>query len=237
MGLPDPPTGRKMTGMDRVDRLIQEYSVSVREGDGDPTPFLDQTEGAERERLERRIEIFHMASLPEEAPREWDRDAFQGSLAERIVDEIVDETRCPAGEWPELLPALMVERRLERETVVEQLAAGIGAKDPSAVEKVAEYFHGMTWGSLDARGVTDTVLDRLAEILDTSRDALRQAGDALGRRYPGAAAGEVFARRPSVESLNFGMPGSGGQGMRSPSGGPDEIDLLFTSRESGRDRD
>lgn len=221
--------------MDRVDQLIEQYAESVEAGDADPTPFLDQVEGVDRERLERRIELFNMASPAWEEGLEgkWDPVAYAGSTAERIVDEIVEETRCPAGEWPELLPELMADRELERETVVEQLASGIGATGEDQVEKVGEYFHGMAWGSLDSRGVTDTVLDRLAEILGTSRDALRRAGDALGRRRPDS--GAVFARRPSVESLNLAMSRTAEKGMRTPGAEPDEIDRLFTSREVGRE--
>lgn len=225
--------------MDRVEQLLEQYAASARSGDADPKPFLDQVEGSERERLERRIELFYMASPPEgaDSPRTWDPVEYAGSPAELIVGEVVEATRCPSGEWPELLPELMAQRELEREIVVEQLAAGIGAGEPEQVEKVGEYFHDMTWGTLDARGVTDTVLVRLAEILDTSKDALRQAGEALGRRRPGGPDGAVFARRPSVERLNL----EGSVGMRhrtteSQSGGPDEIDLLFTSRTPGRDQ-
>ncbi|MFM8889372.1 MAG: hypothetical protein ACKOGM_05255, partial [Solirubrobacterales bacterium] len=191
-----------------------------------------------RDRLERRMEIFLMASPVEEdgEPREWDPSAYRGSLAERIVGEIVEETRCPSGEWPELIPDLMAEGELERETVVTELAEGLGAETPEQVEKVRVYFHGMTWGTLDARQVTDTVLDRLAQILDSSRDALRQAGDAIGRSQPDPAGGATFARRPSVEALNLGLEDSGEGGMRSPSVGLDEIDRLFTSREAGAER-
>lgn len=219
-----------MGEMDRVDQLIEQYAASAAAGDADPTPFLDQVEGTERERLERRIELFHMASpaLEEGERRTWDPVDYRGSSAERIVNEIVKETRCPAGEWPELLPELMAEHELEREVVVERLAAGIGCTDPEQVEKVGEYFHGMTWGSLDSRGVTDAVLDGLAEILETTREALRRAGDALGRSRTDS--GSVFARRPSAETLNLEMARSPESGMRTPPVEPDEIDLLFTSR-------
>lgn len=225
--------------MDRVEQLLEQYAESVRSGDSDPTPFLDQVEGGDRQRLERGIELFHMATPPEDLdrPREWDPIAFRGSLAERIVGEVVEETRCPSGEWPDLLPRLMVDQELEREVVVERLARGLGAGEPDQVEKVGEYFHDMTWGTLDARGVTDAVLDRLAEILDTSREVLRQAGESLGRRHPDGSGGAVFARRPSVESLNFrkSIASPGGE-PESPTAGPDEIDLFFTSREHGHDR-
>lgn len=224
--------------MDRVDELLERYAAAVRSGDADPAPFLTEVEGSDRDRLERRMEIFLMASPVEEdgEPREWDPSAYRGSLAERIVGEIVEETRCPSGEWPELIPDLMAEGELERETVVTELAEGLGAETPEQVEKVRVYFHGMTWGTLDARQVTDTVLDRLAQILDSSRDALRQAGDAIGRSQPDPAGGATFARRPSVEALNLGLEDSGEGGMRSPSVGLDEIDRLFTSREAGAER-
>lgn len=226
--------------MDRVEQLLEQYAAAVRSGDSDPMPFLDQLEGSDRERLERRMELFHMASPPEglELPREWDPAAYGNSLASQIVSEIVEESRCPSGEWPELLPKLMAEQELEREVVVQRLAAGIGADRPDQVEKVGEYFHDMTWGTLDARRVTDTVLDRLAEILDTSREVLRRAGDALGGRRSDEPEGVVFARRPSVESLNFPMGAHpSDSGTREAATGPDVVDLLFTSRAPNPDRD
>lgn len=227
-----------MAPMDRIDELLERYAAAVRAGDADPTPFLAEVEGPDRARLERRMEILLMASPVEEEgkPREWDPSAYRGSLAERVVGEIIEETRCPAGEWPELIPELMAGRELERETVVSELAEGLGAEGPDQVEKVRVYFHGMTWGTLDARRVTDTVLDRLAQILDTSTEALRQAGDAIGRRQVDPGAGATFARRPSVEALNLGLRSPDDVVMRTPSLHPDEIDRLFTSRESGAEQ-
>lgn len=230
------PIGKVGALMDRVDELLERYAAAARSGDADPAPFLAEVEGPDRDRLERRIEILLMASPVEEdgEPREWDPAAYRGSLAERVVGEVIEESRCPSGEWPELIPDLMAERELERDAVVAELAEGLGAEGPEQVEKVRVYFHGMTWGTLDARRVTDTVLDRLALILDSSRDALRQAGEAIGRRQPDPAGGATFARRPSVEALNLGLVDSGEGGMRSPSVEPDEIDRLFTSREADR---
>ena len=95
--------------MDRVERLLEQYAASARSGEADPTPFLDQVEGIERERLERRIELFYMASPSEEveSPRAWDPVEYSGSAAERIVGEVVEGTRCPSGES---MPSAMVCR-------------------------------------------------------------------------------------------------------------------------------
>ena len=74
--------------MDRVERLLEQYAASARSGEADPTPFLDQVEGIERERLERRIELFYMASPSEEveSPRAWDPVEYSGSAAERVAE-------------------------------------------------------------------------------------------------------------------------------------------------------
>lgn len=210
--------------MDRVEQVFEQFAAAWRAGQIDPTPFLDQLDGEDRDLLQRRIEVM----LLSEPPREWDPEAFQSSELRAISEQLFDDLRCPAGEWPEVIPQLMVEKELERGEVVERLAAGVGAEDGEQVERVGDYFHRMTWGTLEAAGVSDRVLTRLAEILDAPVEVLRDAGRAFGRRNPTDEAGLVFARRVTQTRADAGMASPSGRAESRPAREPDRIDLLFT---------
>ena len=94
--------------------------------------------------------------------------------------------------------------------------ANDSARQPEQVEKVGEYFHDMTWGTLDARGVTDTVLDRLAEIekfLDTVAicpSQLGQIGALWGMQnlaqWVAGERAEILARRAAMEGGFTALP-------------------------------
>lgn len=218
--------------MDRVEQVFEQFAAAWRAGRIDPTPFLDELTGEDRDRLERRIEVM----LLSEPPREWDPEAFEGSELEALSERLFEDLRCPAGEWPEVIPRLMVEGQLERGEVVERLAAGIGAEGEEQVSRVGEYFHRMTWGTIDASGVSDRVLSRLAEILDAPVEVLREAGRRFGRRNPTDEGGLVFARRVTRPREDPGMASPSGPAGSEPSRQPDRIDLLFTGGpEAGRE--
>lgn len=211
----------------RVDELIEQYAAAWRAGRPDPTPFLNQVSGPEREGLERRIDLFLMTA----PPRKWDRAAFEDSGAEEMTRRIVEATRCPSGAWPEVIPALMIENRLKREEVTAELAGELGAGTPGEIERVGDYLHRMTWGTLDSSGVSDRVLDALAGILRTSREALRDAGRALGEKIPGDGEGVVYARTPNHpdQTIEYGVPSGASPGERE---GYERIDRLFTGGPS-----
>lgn len=211
----------------KVDHLIEQYAAAWRAGRPDPTPFLEEVSGPEREGLQRRIDLFLMTA----PPRKWDRADFEVSRAEGITRRLVEASRCPSGAWPEVIPALMTEKRLKREEVADELAGELGAGTPGEVERVGDYLHRMTWGTLDASGVSDRVLGALAGILGTSREALREAGRALGEKMPGEGEGVVYARTPSDpgQAIQFGMPSGAGPGERE---GYERIDHLFTGGPS-----
>ena len=216
-----------------VDAIFRDFARSF-EGDRstDPRPYLERVDAVDREELRLRIEAFL-----ERAPRrEWDRDSFAASLAERAVAAASPEIDAPAAEdaegWPQLLPALRDAARLKRTEVVERLAGALGF--PQAEDRVATYLHRMEMGALPSQGVSTRVLEALGSILGSSAEALRRAGEA--GEGGGPSGGEVFARR--------GGPAGGiassdadpaeiayesvADAMRDDRPEPDELDRLFT---------
>lgn len=212
----------------KIDELMKGFVAAWEAGSIDPKPFLEKASPDEQEDLGRRIDLF-LLTVP---PRKWDSAGFAASPAEVITDRVIEASRCPSGAWPEVIPALMIENRLRREEVVAELADEIGAGEPAEVEQVDDYFHRMTWGTLDASGVSDRVLDTLGRILKTSGEALRDAGRALGRKSPMFEGdGSVYARTPSDPSqvLDYGTTLDAGPEI---SGGSSRIDRLFTGGPS-----
>ncbi len=178
--------------MDDLDRVLTEY-VAAHTAAGVPpdlSAYLSQLEEPERAILIRRIEDYLMS-----APRRaWDKNAFDATLNSPLMREIETAVRGASGLWPALLPRLRNSARLKRREVVKRLAyeLGVGGRE----EKVGRYYHQMEQGLLDEQGVSDTVLEKLGRILGSSREALRDAGQALG---PGTLGGvrqpvSVFAR-------------------------------------------
>lgn len=206
-----------------VETLFQDFAAAFeRDRSTDPRPYLEQVEGVDRRELEVRIEAYL-----ERAPRrEWDSQAFAGSMAERAVGAAAG-----AEPWPTLLPRLRDRARLKRAEVVERLAAALGF--PDSEQRVAEYLHRMEMGTLPASGVSSRVLEALGGILGSTAEALRRAGEAGDASA--AAGGEVFARRGapvegmaspgrSAELAYESTADADGAGRREP----DELDRLFT---------
>jgi hypothetical protein len=216
-----------------VDAIFRDFARAF-EGDRstDPRPYLEQVDAVDREELRLRIEAF-LERVPR---REWDPDAFAGSLAERALAAASPEIDAPAVEdakgWSELLPALRDAARLKRAEVVEKLASALGF--PQSEEKVAMYVHQMEMGALPAKGVSTRVLEALGSILGASAETLRRVGEA--GEAGGASGGEVFARRgapsegmasPGVESHDLAYESVADASSRE-SRDLDELDRLFT---------
>ena len=212
----------------KIDQVMKRFAAAWEQGDVDPTPYLEMVSEHERGDLEEQMDLFLMTT----PPRRWDPDGFAMSRAERITERVFEAARCPSGDWPELIPALMHENRLKREQVVADLAGELGADTPDEVEQVGEYFHRMTWGTLESSGVSNRVIDALGKILRTSGEALRDAGRAIGRKVPGGEGeGLVYARTPTDpgQTVAYGVP----SGFDSePHRGSERIDRLFTGGPS-----
>ncbi len=175
--------------------------------------------GSERELLSALIDAYLEA-----APRrELDAEALRLSPAATVAEGVQRSLEGESGLWPALLPRLRARARLRRSELVAQLAARLGAQ--AEEEKVALYYHQMEQGLLPERGVSETVLDALGQIVDWSGEALRKAGQmpAPGPRRddPGA----VFART----TVGQVAPPAPGQAPVAEDQGEDwdEVDRLF----------
>jgi hypothetical protein len=208
--------------MSLVDRLLNEYAAAFRAGDTDPWPYLDQVDGDEREELDRRMDEF----LSKVEPVAWDPEAYAGSPAARIVDQIMPSLLVPQGGWRALLPSLRIGKQIKREKVDAELASALDADSPQEAEKVATYYHDMEQGNLDPRGVSEIVLAALSGIYGTTVEELRRAGAATGP--PGGAGDVVFARVVGDTDEDFVLSSEDRSGFTRIKGEPDRIDLLFT---------
>lgn len=211
--------------MSDVDRLLGEYIAEHRAGGpADPLEYLARaTHEAERGELAALIDGY-LARAPRES---WDPEKFAGSSAERVAGGLERAIGGAAGLWPVELPRLRERARLRRAELVERLAAALGVAGRE--EKVARYYHGMEQGLLPAAGVSDRVLAALAELVGTSADALRRAGEAVAPG-PGteAGGGPVFARRAMLSEDAAPPPAA----APAPEEEWDQVDELF--RGSGR---
>jgi hypothetical protein len=203
-----------------VDRLFKEYVAEHRSGgEADPIAFLERLEGADRAELAALIDGY----LQRSPGRPWDEAAYRGSAAEQLVESLRESLLGASGSWPFLLPELRHRAEVKREDLVSRLAEALGVAGKE--EKVGDYYNQMEHGLLEPEGVSDRVLDALANLLNTTRDALRRAGRSIA---PGEAGDTVFARTAIGGQVDEG-------GMASPALPPerpdererDEVDELF----------
>src|SRR3954447_11180914 len=201
--------------MTDVDRLLEQYIQEHRGGgQADPLSYLGQLEGTDRAELAALMDAYL-----ERAPgREWDPEAYAGSPAEQLVTSLSESLEGVSGSWPVLLPSLRERMKIARDVLVERLAdaLGVGGRE----EKVALYYNQMEHGQLEPAGVSDRVLDALAGIVGTTKQALRDAGT---RTF--APEGEATAfTRPRLESAEAMPAAAASPGRTEPL---DEVDELF----------
>jgi hypothetical protein len=206
-----------------VEKLLSDYIAEHRAGGkADPLEYLEKVEGTDRAELAELIDGY----LARSPGRKWDPEAFKGSPAERLTDNLIRAFEGPAGLWPVVLPRLRDRARVKRDDLVARLAAALGAAGKE--EKVGAYYHEMEAGLLASKGVRSNVLEALGEIVGASGEFLRRAGEPLGEGVPEDAPGAVFARmaRPQSEYAEE----VAGEARALPSAAPeewDEVDELF----------
>jgi hypothetical protein len=209
--------------MSDVDQLLSEYKQAHRDsGDADPRPYLARLSGTDRELLAGLIDAYLEA-----APRrELDASALRSSPAAPVAEGVQRSLEGQSGMWPSLLPRLRARARLRRAELVAQLAARLGAQ--AEEEKVALYYHQMEQGLLPERGVSETVLDALGQIVDWSGEALRKAGQMPAPGPPRSDPGAVFART-TVGRVAPPPPGQAPSEdvVAQPADDWDEVDRLF----------
>lgn len=214
--------------MTDLDRLLTEYFALYEAGGTVPDlqSFVERAAPAQRRELARRIDD-RLSSAPR---RTWDPAAFEASLGSPLMRDIAMSAGGGSGLWPAMLPRLRNAARLKRQEVVTRLARELGVPDRET--KVHAYYHRMEQGRLDQDGVSDTVLEKLAGILGSSAQALRDAGRALGETASPDApvAGSVFARTTLAEADFASAPAPAPAAAAPDDGGWDEVDELFAGR-------
>jgi hypothetical protein len=214
-----------ITTMTDVDRLLREYIERFESGGSvDPGDLLSQTEGKERSKLSALIEGYLEHEAP---PQEWDPKAFEGSLSERAVARLAESWSAASGELPSDLVALRNARKITRAKLVQDLADSLGVS--GRAEKVAAYYHQLENGRLPTAGISSTVFDALADLLGTTTDKLRAAGEALTPASGQASPGELYARKAQPPPEEFAeadtRPAAASPGR--PGEEWDEVDELF----------
>jgi hypothetical protein len=221
-----PPSGQaiRADAMAEVERLFNDYVAEHRAGgEADPVAYLDQAEEGERGELAALIDAY-LARAP---GREWDREAFAGSAAERLSDAVAQSLQGVSGTWPVVLPRLRHRAQVTRGELVRRLAAALEASDREA--KVGGYYHEMERGLLPSGGVSTRVLEALGEIVGATGEFLRRAGQPLGAG--GAPSpGEVYARasRPGAPAKDSEAADAAAEPAARPAEARDEVDELFT---------
>ena len=214
--------------MTDLDKLLRQYIERFESGgDVDPSDLIAQAETGEQAELRELIAGY----LEHAAPgREWDAAAFDGSVAERAVARTAEEWSAAAGELPVELVRLRNEREITRADLVTRLADSLGVS--GAREKVASYYHRLERGLLPAEGVSSRVWEALAQLLDTSAEALRRAGAAAVRPPPTEEAASAYARTAPPPPPEYATTESSEEESRvtdkERSEEPDEVDRLFT---------
>ena len=222
--------------MTDLETLLAEFRAEFEAGSQpDPGRFLARAGAADRVALAKLIDAY----LDQAPPKPWDPDAYERSPTRAAVERYFETVEGEAGTWPELLPALRNRARIRRSELVERLAAALGF--PAESERVGAYYHRMEHGRLAAANVSDTVLEKLAGIVGTTRERLRAAGEGLAetaagelgagfartafsdREYMAADAGDVAAGPAPAQP----SPAETGGERRERTGELDDLDRLF----------
>ena len=93
---------------DDVQKLLSEYIAEHRAGgEADPLAYLERADEADRQELAALIDGY----LARSPGRDWDPEAYAGSAAERVADELGKALLGSAGLWPAILPRLRKQAR------------------------------------------------------------------------------------------------------------------------------
>lgn len=206
--------------MSDVDRLFGDYVAEHRSGGtADPSVFLQRVSPGERSELAALIDRY----LSRAPRRRFDPAAFRGSAAEQLVGDLERALGGQSGMWPTLLPELRHRAGVRRGELVARLSAALGVSGRE--QKVAEYYHQMEQGLLPPAGVSDRVLSALGEIVGSSLEALRTAGEELTPFAGQARPLRTFARRAEAGAPPELAPSAAAAAAAEAEA--DEVDRLF----------
>lgn len=209
-----------------VERLLSQYIEEHRSGGrADAVEYLDQLEGTDREELAALIDAYLVRS-PGQA---WDAEAFHGSDAEILTARLARSFGSRAGLWPVVLPRLRERAQVMRADLVKRLASALGVEGKA--EKVEGYYHEMEQGLLPSQGVDDSVLAKLGEILGTSAEFLRRAGESISEGEAPGQGTPVFTRIATADTTEVAAAGPAPAAAHTEESAEwDEVDALFRGR-------
>jgi hypothetical protein len=205
-----------------LDKLLAEFRAEFEAGSQpDPGKFLARADASERSTLADRLDAY----LDTAPLKEWDPGAYARSPTKVAVDRFFETVEGEAGTWPELLPTLRNRARIRRGDLVERLATALGF--PSETQRVATYYHQMEHGQIEATRVSETVLQKLGDIVGTTAEALRAAGTSTVRD-PGGEVFTSFARKAlSNDEYAMDQSAEAPAAPSEPERERDELDRLF----------
>ena len=158
--------------MTSIDDRYQEIDAAMADGRpfGDIDPYAGLSE-SEREELASRLENLTDEWINRAVdPDELDRAVVNDPQLERIKRSVEGES----GTWPSMLPRLREREGIGRDELARRLAHHLGATDP---EKGRRHYHRLEWGRLPGEGGSETVLEKLSELLDADVDELKDSGN------------------------------------------------------------
>jgi len=207
-----------------IQQLLRDFIASDRAGEQpDPLAYLQRVRGVDRRELEALIDGY----LWRAPRRRFDEDAYRSSPARPVAEGLERSLVGKSGLWPSLLPRLRHRARLKRAELVARLADALGVADRA--DKVGAYYHAMELGSLPADGVSDRVLEALAQIVGEPARKLREAGRALAAPTAGGLEGMAFSRVAQPDPAFADTETSSGVPFAAAHEDRDVVDELFTT--------
>jgi hypothetical protein len=135
--------------------------------------YLELVPARERDELARMLADVLMARGPAPSPSAAESEGYARTLA--IVDEVLGAAT-PAGILPSALKTMRNARGIEREHVIDQLAADFEIKGAAGRKALERNYHRLETGKLLGSKLKQSLMDSLARIFDIDvRDLLAAA--------------------------------------------------------------
>jgi hypothetical protein len=202
--------------MSRVEELLQSYIEAHREGgEADPTAFLGQVSGVERDELAALIDHY-LARAP---AKQFDREAFERSRVDPRWEAMTERILAPT------LEELRAEAALSKREVADALAKELNVVGHEQAVKAR--YHELETGQLDSRRIATRVWTTLAQMFGQSGERLREIVEFSRERGSGSGeAAIIFAR--TDRSHASASPGGHAPAGQSSSA-EDPVDAAFFS--------
>jgi hypothetical protein len=199
-----------------VEQLLASYIAEHQRGEtADPVSYLERAAPSERRELASLIDTY-LARSPRHP---LEPQPNRNTLAQATVESLQRSFTGQSGLWPALLPRLRARAGLDQGALIDRLALALDAGERNG--KIARYYRSMEAGSLPADGVSDRVLQALANLLDSTPAALREAGR-ISAATTGTPTPERTSATPASADSATADAGVGAGEQRS-----DDIDALF----------